>query len=356
MPRKAIFTDVMTVLEQRIAQGDYMLKDLPGERRIAQEVGVSYMTARKAVQKLIDKNVLARRPNGSLAVHAKINNPRATCNVVLLTPAYPSPHFARCRQAVTLAAKARHALIRCVEYVHWHDPVVLQALHASDGLIVIPSTEPIPRHILTAFARPEHRVIFFDDDMSSEGFPSVQLFARSHIAVLFEHLWSLGHRRIDCLNAQGHNHEIANRIAHWQQWINDRGGEGTLWDNPAPAFEDPTAIAHATMQRLLSNPPHKLSAIVCTTQPAALGAMRACFETGRSVGQDISICTINNEPTGRFFCPSLTGLEMPDIAPLLDRCFDWIAKPDQPWQGNLRIVPEHPNLLQGESTGKPATA
>ena len=46
MPRKKIYTDVMAVIERRIAAGDYMLKDLPGERRLADEVGVSYMTAR----------------------------------------------------------------------------------------------------------------------------------------------------------------------------------------------------------------------------------------------------------------------------------------------------------------------
>ena len=65
MPRKKVYTDVMAVIERRIAAGDYMLKDLPGERRLADEVGVSYMTARKAVQALLEKKVLTRRCGSS---------------------------------------------------------------------------------------------------------------------------------------------------------------------------------------------------------------------------------------------------------------------------------------------------
>jgi DNA-binding GntR family transcriptional regulator len=69
MPRQPVFTEVMEAIERRIAAGEFMLKGLPGERKLAEELGVSYMTARKAVLTLIDKQVLARKPNGSLIVH-----------------------------------------------------------------------------------------------------------------------------------------------------------------------------------------------------------------------------------------------------------------------------------------------
>ena len=35
----------MSVIEQRIRQGDYVLSPIPGERKIAEETGVSHMTA-----------------------------------------------------------------------------------------------------------------------------------------------------------------------------------------------------------------------------------------------------------------------------------------------------------------------
>ena len=144
MPRKKVYTDVMAVIERRIAAGDYMLKDLPGERRLADEVGVSYMTARKAVQALLEKKVLTRRSNGSLAVRPRIGSGAAVARVALLTPAYPSSHFIACRLAITQAAEKFKVQFRAVEYVHWHDPVMKEALDGSDAVLVIPSTEPIP--------------------------------------------------------------------------------------------------------------------------------------------------------------------------------------------------------------------
>ncbi|MEM7680712.1 MAG: substrate-binding domain-containing protein [Planctomycetota bacterium] len=351
MPRKAIFTEVMAVVERRIAEGDYMLKDLPGERKLAEEVGVSYMTARKAVLKLIEKQVLTRRPNGSLVVHPDLASDKAVAQVALLTPAYPSPHLLHCRLEITRAAEQAGVQLRPVEFMHWYDPVVKEALGGSDGVLLIPSTEPIPGPLLKEFALPEHKAVFFDSDMTEHDLPSIRLFARSHISKLLDHLWGLGHRRIDCLNAQGHNHEIERRVSHWRDWLERRGGRGELWDAPAEPFEDPIACAHQAMRQVLEKPGQERGAVVCTTQPAALGAIRACHDVGVRVGVDVSICTINNEPTGRYFVPSLTGLEMPDVAPLLKRCFAWFADPDAEWQGDLRVVPTRPILFPGESTG-----
>ena len=107
------------------------------------------------------------------------------------------------------------------------------------------------------------------------------------------------------------------------------------------------------MREILARPSETPGGLVCTTQPAAISAIRACHEAGLIVGKDISICTINNEPTGRYFCPSLTGLEMPDLRAILEQCFKWFSRPGQPWQGGLTLVPRQPHFFAGESTGKP---
>lgn len=350
MPRKPIYTEVMDVVERRIAEGDYMLKDLPGERRLAEEVGVSYMTARKAVLGLIEKRVLSRRPNGSLAVHPNYQDHHATTQIALLCPAFPSTHFVHCRSAISRAADRQHARVRAVEYTHWHDPSVQEALQGSDGLIIIPSTETIPASTLKTLTAPSQRVVIFDGDLSEYGLPSIQLFPEAHLQMLYETLWAKGYRRIDCLNAQGRNYEIDRRIASWQNWLEDRGGQGTLWDSPAPPYGDPITRAYDSATRLFGEGISLPEALICTTQPAALGAMRAAHEAGLGIGSDLAIATINNEPTGRYFCPSLTGLEMPDIDPLVSRCLHWFADGCQDWSGNLQIVPSRARLFEGEST------
>ncbi|MEM6749291.1 MAG: substrate-binding domain-containing protein [Planctomycetota bacterium] len=350
MPRRPIFTDVMKVLERRIAEGDYMLKDLPSERRLAEEVGVSYMTARKAVLGLIEKKVLLREPGGALAVHPRLRDAEMSTQVALLTPAYPSAHFVHCRVAISRAADRHGVAFRPVEYVHWYDPIVKEALDGSDGLIVIPSTEPIPERRLKEFAERDRKVVFFDGDLTGHGMPSIQLYPDAHLDRLMEHLGSLGRGRIDCLNAQGQNQEIERRIDHWRGWRKAHDVRGELWDTPVRPYGDPIVQAHQTMTDLLKNGEVEPATLLCTTQPAAMGAIRACFDAGLKVGQDVAVGTVNNEPTGRYFCPSLTGLELPDIEPLVERCFAWFASEGPGWAGELHVTPDRPHLFIGEST------
>jgi DNA-binding GntR family transcriptional regulator len=106
MPRRQKFKDVMSVIEQRIRQGDYLLSSIPGERKIADETGVSHMTARKAVRQLLEQKVLIRRPNGSLAIHPGHQADAGSAHFILLYPAYASTYLTRLRQLVFEAAEA----------------------------------------------------------------------------------------------------------------------------------------------------------------------------------------------------------------------------------------------------------
>lgn len=357
MAKKTVFTEIMAVLERRIAAGDYVLKGLPGERRLAEELGVSYMTARKAVSHLIRKQVLDRDENGSLIIRVRPGAERELVAraVVLLVPAYPSSHLMACRSLIAKCVGESGGIFRAVEYVHWYDPVVREALEGDSGLIVIPNTEPIPARLLREFAAPGRQVVFFDTDVAEMGLACIELFPDRHIEKVLRLLAAGGGARIDCLNSQGHNHEILRRIEQWRTFCERAGISGTLRDVPAPPYGDPLRCGYRLMQTVLSESDRPES-LICTTQPAALGAIRACYEAGLTVGTDIAIATINNEPTGRYFCPSLTGLEMPDIDDLVGRCLDWFATPGAPWQGPLRLEPRRARILKGESTGSTEAA
>ena len=67
--RCAKYNEVMSVIKRRIREGDYFVDSIPGERRLAEETGVSYMTARRAVQQLLEEKVLIRQASGLLEVH-----------------------------------------------------------------------------------------------------------------------------------------------------------------------------------------------------------------------------------------------------------------------------------------------
>ena len=109
MAAPAKYTEVMSVIKRRIREGDYLLDSIPGERKIAEETGVSYMTARRAVQELLDEEVLIRQPSGSLDVHPRFTKRNKPAEVVLLCPAYPSSYLTQLRSVgLRLRDEARH--------------------------------------------------------------------------------------------------------------------------------------------------------------------------------------------------------------------------------------------------------
>ena len=349
MPPQAKYTEVMSVIERRIREGDYLLSDIPGERKIAEETGVSYMTARRAVTTLLDQKVLIRRANGGLDVHPEYARRAKPAEVVLLYPAYPSSYLTQIRGLVSELAKQRNIGLRPAQFVHWDETTVVEAVEQARGSLVIPYGAEIPARLLEPFQT--NKVVILDGDFTHVGLPSIRMFSEHCIERVLEHLFRLGHRRIDCINTQNRNPETDRRIDIWQRWTKRRNVDGRLWDDPAPVFTDPTVIAHQLMSRLLDGKTSKATAFVGTTCPAAIGAIRACWERGMRVGEDISICTVNIEPPAEFFCPSITGLNTPELSDVLGDCFDWFSGRGSN-RRPLLMEPKESSLFKGESTGK----
>ena len=58
------YLEVAEILKSRVLHGDYLVSPMPGERKLAEEIGVSYMTARKALKHLVETGVIAREEDG----------------------------------------------------------------------------------------------------------------------------------------------------------------------------------------------------------------------------------------------------------------------------------------------------
>ena len=345
MPRPQVFTRVAALLERRIEAGDYLLSDIPGERRIAEDAGVSHMTARKAVSLLLERSVLVRRENGSLGVNPS-HDAAANASIALLYPSAASPHLLQLRHRVVDRAESMGRTVRPVQFVHWDDPIVRDAIENPGGVIVIPSNEPVGSQTVEHLRN--HRAIFLDGDLSDEGVPSIRLFPNRHINQVFEEVRKRGHRRIACLNTEAHSPEVLRRLQLWDAWAERCQVEACTWDEPARGFADPMPIAYDLMKRELDEQGELPTAIIGITFPAAVGAARACWERGLSIGRDISFAAINVEPPVRYMTPAILGLELPGLAEPLGRCMDWFAA-QVDWRGSHLLEPSDAAALIGES-------
>lgn len=350
------YTEVADFIRKRVGKGDYSLRGVPAERQLAAEIGVSYMTVRRAIHALIEDGTLIRQPNGRVAVGLLTQGNGSQLQLAFLAPTFNSPVIEQWRVALDAIVRKRGGVVRPILYMHWDDPIVQDALEAFDGVFLIPVPESLPAHVESRLKNAK-RLVVLDQDFSHMGIPSVRLFPPVFVQRLLDHLDKLGHRRIDCLNLPPENPDadpvLQQRVEQWQVWKAAHGAEGQLISMPQSLHSDPFNTAYKTMKKQLDAGPFKATAIMCVTAPGAIGAMRALHEHGITPGREVSVCTINSESMGETLIPSLTALEPPSPTPYLMIGVDWIIEGGNAWSGPLLLQPSEVPLVIRESTGKP---
>jgi len=342
---------IANLLEKRIEYGDYTAKEIPPERELALQIGVSRVTTRKAIQVLIEKNILLRLPNGRLELNRQPGDGNRRLQIAFLEPAFHSLYSELWRVPVEVAADRFKVAVRPVDFVHWDDPVIPETLNSFDGVFVLPVAEGLPPNVLGLLKASRAPVVVFDQDLTEHGIPSAFIFPPVFVQHLLDYLDGLGHRWIDCLNTQPKEPVCVNRIEQWNLWRAKHGYQGQLYDEPVQSYGFTWVQAYKVMSRLLDEGKFHATALFCTTQAIAVGAMRAMYERGIKVGKDVSVCAANDDGTSQYMCPSLTCLRMPDIVPHMTLCVEWMARGGKDWVGSLLLKPTSDPLFIGETTG-----
>lgn len=352
------YPEIAGVLRSRLDRGDYALNRLPSGRKLAAELGVSYLTARRAITHLIDGGELIREDNGRLRRSAPVRNKTrpAGLNIAYLMPANPAASTAQWRIALGEEVESRGGIVRPISYVHPDDPVITDALNAEfDGLFFV-QPAGVASVLLDRLKRERHRLVMLLNGADQLEIPCLDGGAPDAIDRLIEHLRDLGHRRVDCVNTLHRCGVIDERIARWRDAATRLGVGGELHEDPCEFLGDPAPLARNLGLRVLGATPRP-TALFCPTVDQAYGLYRAAWELGLRVGRDVSICSFGSRDRAELFAPSLTTVATAPLRPLLAKGLDWIASGGQRWEGPWRLAPRDLDLFEGESTGVcPTTA
>lgn len=188
------YVQIAEVLQRRIAHGDYLSGALPGAPKLMQEFGISYMTTRQAMQKLIDDGTVIRAANGRLEV------PDAPGKSPKLRVAYLH-HSAisladKWRNAISGAARKYGCSYQDVPFHYSDDTVVYETLDQNFDLIFF-NISPLQPLLLEKLRRISDRVVSLFADLTRYGircFDGINIEAIGH---LVEFLHRRGCRRID---------------------------------------------------------------------------------------------------------------------------------------------------------------
>ncbi|MBN8712003.1 MAG: substrate-binding domain-containing protein [Verrucomicrobia bacterium] len=344
------YKKVAEIVRKRIIQGSYSIKLFPSERRLAEELGVNYMTVRRGLQILEKENILTRLPNGRMRVKRIQQGVKNHLNFGFLTPTFTSGAVESWRLAIDKVSSTLPCSVRPILYMHWDDPILMDALDGFDGVFLISIPEKIPDPVAKKLREQEHPVVVIDQDLTAMGAPSIQLFPPVFVQKLLDHFDAGGHRRIGCFNTQAHTPDVDDRINQWRYWMNAHGFTGRLVDEPASSYGDPVECAYESMKRLLKNGKPPETAWLFITMPAALGAMRALLDRGIKPGIDVAMGAVDGERLASMLNPPLTALEPPDPTPFISVCLDWMMKGGRQWQGPLLMRPSDVPLVIRESS------
>jgi DNA-binding LacI/PurR family transcriptional regulator len=195
----------------------------------------------------------------------------------------------------------------------------------ADGIIVIGDLEG-GDPALDILAQQHRCVVGVTDRTGRRQIPGVYGDSVVGSQLAMEHLWSLGHRSIICVS-DSRTYDGRRRIEVYREFMSGRGAGDRIQvhvtdQEPGPSFE-------LGRQIFADGIAGDATAIYATSDTTAFGLMRAAFEAGVSIPEQLSIVGFDDIDLAAYTIPPLTtisqsGVEMGRLAGEL--LFDMIAR------------------------------
>ena len=283
------YLEIAELLRSRLARGEYPAGKLPPLRKLAADMGVSYLTARHAVKTLKE---------------AGWNRTRAARPLVaMVTPLWA---FTEWHRAVRNSTEALGGQVRFIAYASDTDPNISEAINENEyDVIFLSLPDREDSRLLELVSRENDRVVVMFRVMSMYGIRSLLGADPVYIERFLELLVERGHRRID---AFGRDTDIragaGDRYRIWRNWLERHGIEGRFHEMKHQPFVPDDARAADFCRRKFAAEEFG-EAVFCFNPTLASGFYRACFEHGLVPGRDISVFAFGDQEKAMLMTPAL---------------------------------------------------
>lgn len=311
---------------------------LPTVLELRREFGASQATIERALDRLRGEGLIVRPPGQLRPVVAEAPDPAAH-HVALIRPDYPSPTFEELARVIVEAGKGKDWAFDLVYYRKLETLNLRRAIGENEAAILLPTTEPFPKHVIAALRRPRCPVVVIQDPPPGLRVSSVRIDDEQIGRLAVRHLYELGHRRILLFLSEPLAPSGQLREAGWREEMTNIGesnlDELVVAPNLRP-FDNSLVKSYEYFSQWLSRQHPPFTAIFCAAWTGALAALRALREHNFRVPKDVSVVSHGGEGyIGPFLSPALTAVET-DIATygrkviaLLQKHFDHPEDPVQ---------------------------
>ncbi|MCF7910960.1 MAG: GntR family transcriptional regulator [Candidatus Cloacimonetes bacterium] len=306
------YIKVKNKIKEDIKNGKIVDK-LPGERVLATEFDVAYMTVRKALMELQEEGILHRSTTkGTYVSHSKMS-PKVTKNIGFflddkIDEGISSPYYSLIFKALKKAAK--------------DEGYNLLIYSDTDDMNPINDQKRIDGSIICCFPRIEYKIqelkkfipiVLLDNMASDKSIPSVTIDNFNSVFDSTKYLISLGHERIGFISGLMDSDICKDRLHGYLSALNNNNlhlDKALVYKGDYSYASGEKAARYFLSQKV---PP---SAIMCANDSMAIGAMKIIQELGFSIPKNISVVGFDDiEVASRVF-PTLTTNAAPidDIA------------------------------------------
>ena len=328
----AKYLEIADVLRSRLVRGEYPAGKLPPLRKLAADMGVSYLTARHAIQALEASGGSRTRASRPL--------------VAMITPLWSYTEWHR---AVKSEVDARGGQVRFIAYGSETDPNISDAINEGEyDLIFLFLPDREDSRLIELVSKARDRVVVMFRDMSVYGIRCLEGADPLCIERFLELLVERGHRRIDAL---GRNVDLTTgaggRYHVWRDWLDRHSIQGSFHEIPHRSFDPDDANAAEFCRKKLAD--GKLAdAVFCFNPTLAFGLYRACFERGIVPGRDISIFAFGDQEKARLMTPALATVRNIGVGKAVSEIVAEYC-PGASRSGKLKFQLESTDIELGES-------
>jgi DNA-binding LacI/PurR family transcriptional regulator len=297
------------IIKENIKDGVFTNK-LPGERILAKEIGVSYMTLRQAVKNLVDAGILYKIPAKGIFVNKAGANKSETHNIGFFLDDRIKDGIASSYYSLIFKVLEKNITKRDYNLVFFSNFDDLNPLHKRkkiDGIIIsfFPRLEEKIREVKKLMP-----VVLIDNSSSDKSIPSVIIDNFNGVIDAIGYLCGLGHRRIGYISGLLDSHVGQDRLKGYLSSLNDHAIErdkGLIYNGDYSVHSGEKGTSYLLSQH---SPP---TAIMCANDAMAIGAIKAIREKGLTVPDDISVVGFDDIDLASQVHPPLTTVAAPII-------------------------------------------
>lgn len=353
MPKRGRSLHVLRVLRQRIADGTYPIDTkLPSERSLAEEFKVSRVTIRKSLGSLKDDGMIARRPGlGNIIAATEPVVPEVPPNIGFVVQHLSNPYYSAFATALEEVLRA-HDLNMILAGTGQNPDEELRCLQRMGDLQVRGVLLCVPDRLhhpdaMKSLMSQQLPVVVIGGRQAGVALDTVDSDNRSGMAAAIDHLLELGHSSIGFLSAMAFGRTDV-RMELTSELLLARGVD----PGPVVSVDTPDlAGGRRALDRMLEEK-HRPTAVLCTNDITAIGAVQRAFELGVSIPEEFSIVGYDDIPMASMATVPLTTVAVP-LDELAELAFERLSARAAGYVGRPIHLAVEPRLVPRASTAPP---